>query len=319
MNSRTVTVIVVVIIVLGAIYGITAHQQGAKTEEHISALTSDDTAAVVKALEGLSSGGARVVDRVQSALASGDAQIRSRAVTVIGLCGTTQNAPPLQKILADDTDKFVRRDAAVALGNLGAAEAAPDLASALNSEDEELIVRAAAARALARLGYAGAVPSLIKVIEDRPPLPPAVPEGEEPEPIEDTNVTLRVAAAQALGWLAKGDAAAVTALGNSLRQDADKAVRRAAATSLGSAMMDNPRADEVSAAVAALIDGMEDEEGDVRTAIVVALGHAGAVSDELLRGRLQRAITSADNDEHYWVREAAALARRMLPAFDTSA
>lgn len=319
MNSRTITAIVVVVLVLGAIYGITAYQKGAKVQEHLTALNSNDTAAVVKALEGLSSGGPRVVEAVATGLANEDPQIRSRSVVLIGLCGSPESATLLQKTLTSDTDKYVRRDAAVALGSMGAVSAAADLTGVLNDEDEDALVRSAAARALGRLQYAGAVPPLTSILTQRPPLPPPVPEGEEVEPVEDLTASLRVAAAQALGWLAKGDEAAVAELGQALQFDPDKNVRQAAATSLGFAIADNPDGKQVGEAVNALLDKMEDEEGDVRTAIVMALGRAGALSDDLLRERLQRAVSAAEQDEHYWVREAAAAARKTLPPFETSA
>ena len=319
MNSRTITAIVVVVLVLGTIYGITAYQKGAKVQEHLTALNSNDTAAIVKALEGLSSGGPRVVEAVATGLANEDPQIRSRSVLLIGLCGSPESATLLQKTLTSDTDKYVRRDAAVALGSIGAVSAAADLTGVLNDEDEDALVRSAAARALGRLQHAGAVPPLTSILTQRPPLPPPVPEGEEVEPVEDLTASLRAAAAEALGWLAKGDQAAVAELGRALQLDPDKNVRQAAATGLGFAIADNPDGNQVGEAVNALLDKLNDEEGDVRTAIVMALGRAGALSDDLLRERLQRAVSAAEQDEHYWVREAAAAARKTLPPFETSA
>ncbi len=319
MNSRTITAIVVVVLVLGAIYGITAYQKSAKVQEHLAALNSNDTAAVVKALEGLSSGGPRVVEAVATGLANEDPQIRSRSVVLIGLCGSPESAALLQKTLTSDTDKYVRRDAAVALGSMGAVSAAADLTGVLNDENEDAVVRSAAARALGRLQYVGAVPPLTSILTQRPPLPPPVPEGEEAEPVEDLAAPLRAAAAEALGWLAKGDEAAVAELGQALQLDPDKNVRQAAATALGFAITDNPDNEQVGEAVNALLDKIEDEEGDVRTAIVMALGRAGSLSDDLLRERLQRAISAAEQDDHYWVREAAAAARETLPPFETSA
>lgn len=319
MNSRTITAIVVVVLVLGAIYGITAYQKGAKVQEHLTALNSNDTAAVVKALEGLSSGGPRVVEAVATGLANEDAQIRSRSVVLIGLCGRPESATLLQKTLTSDTDKYVRRDAAVALGSIGAVSAAADLTGVLNDEDEDALVRSAAARALGRLQHVGAVPPLTSILTQRPPLPPPVPEAEDAEPIEDLTASLRAAAAEALGWLAKGDEAAVAQLGETLQLDPDKNVRQAAATALGFAITDNPDGQQVGQAVSALLDKMDDEEGDVRTAIVMALARAGSLSDELLRERLQRAVSAAEQDQHYWVREAAAAARKTLPPFETSA
>ena len=319
MNSRTITAIVVVVLVLGAIYGITAYQKSAKVQEHLTALNSDDTAAVVKALEGLSSGGPRVVEAVATGLANEDPQIRSRSVVLIGLCGSPESATLLQKTLTSDTDKYVRRDAAVALGSIGAVSAAADLTGVLNNEDEDVLVRSAAARSLGRLQYVGAVPPLASILTQRPPLPPPVPEGEEVEPVEDLTASLRAAAAEALGWLANGDQAAVAELGQALQLDPDKIVRQAAATALGFAITDNPDDQQVGEAVNALLDKMDDEEGDVRTAIVMALGRAGSLSDDLLRESLQRAVSAAEQDEHYWVREAAAAARKTLPPFETSA
>lgn len=320
MKSRTVTVIVVAVLILGAVYGITAYQKSAKVREHLAALNSDDTAAVVKAIDGLSAGGQSVVNQVAPGLTNQDPQVRSRAVVLIGLCGGSQDAGLVQKLLTSDEDKFVRRDAAVALGNMGADSAVADLTGVLNDENEDVLVRAGAARALARLREAAAAVPLTKLLAARPPKPAPVPEGEEAEPVEDLTLALRVAAAEALGWLARGDAAAITELGNALADDPDKTVRQAAATSLGFVIADNSDTEELEQAVAALLDaGIEDEEGDVRTAVVMALGRSGTISDDLLRERLQTAISTAEQDDHYWVREAAASARQTLPPFETSA
>jgi len=318
-NSRTTTVIVVIVLVLAAIYGITAYQRGVKTQEHLATLNSDDTAAVVKAFDGLSSGGSRVVAQAATGLANDDPQIRSRAAVLIGQCGGPENASLLQKLLTSDTDKFVRRDAAVALGNMGAVAAAEDLTGVVNDEDEDVLVRAAAARALARLQDADAAEPLRTIVAARPPKVPPAPEGEEAEPVEDATAPLRTAAAEALGWLARGNLDAITELGLTLSEDPDVAVRQAAATSLGLIVADNTSGEEVDAALGALLDAMGDEEGDVRTAVVMALGRAGAVSDDGLRGRLAGAIRDAEQDDHYWVREAAAAARKTLPAMETSA
>jgi HEAT repeat protein len=314
-NSRTITVIVVVLVVFVAIYGITAYQRGVKTKENLEALTSDDTAAVVKAIDGLASGGPEVVSSIQPLVNHSNPEIKSRAAILMGLCGTPANASIVRQALLDDPDPYVRRDAVVALGNMRAVDATADLTGILGDVDEDMIVRAAAARALARLDFAGAAKPLVKALADHPAPPPPVADDEEPVEFEDPTAQLRAAAAEALACLASGDDEAVAALGDAIAEDPDDAVRQAAATALGFVVHDNSDSTEVENAIDALLAGLEDENGDVRTACVIALGRATTIEGTSKLHDVHRALDKAANDPHYWVREAAEAARDSLPPY----
>ena len=94
-----------------------------------------------------SPGNSSVVADVAQLLGNGDAQVRSRAVIVIGLAGTAADTSHIIPLL-DDDEAFVRRDACVALGTLGGIDSIAPLAGKLSDEEEDSMVRASAARAL---------------------------------------------------------------------------------------------------------------------------------------------------------------------------
>lgn len=144
------------------------------------------------------------------ALADVDAVLRRRVCVALGEIGEGANAavPALIKALQTDDSLTVKRHAAAALGELGAAAAVGPLVETLGSEDIRL--RAVVAVALARLGRR-AVPRLIETLR-------------HPSP------TARAAAVRVLGkgeW--RCDAAGPLA---ALLTDADPSVREAAAEAL---------------------------------------------------------------------------------------
>lgn len=115
-----------------------------------------------------------------------------------------------------DTDAAVRRQAVVALGELGSARAASPVADLL--KDPQPAVRAAAARTLEAIDARQAVPALTAAMSD-------------------ANASVRRAVVSALGAL--GDAAALDALTRALK-DEDASVRRAAASAIAEIGGDGP-------------------------------------------------------------------------------
>ncbi|WP_197356066.1 HEAT repeat domain-containing protein, partial [Streptomyces clavuligerus] len=184
-------------------------------------------------------GGARAVDALTAAL--GDERITEAVAEIVARLPD----PPVDRLLALLTGDgaAARRGAAVALGRLGCAEAAPALLAAVDGVDpagvraavdalgalryrpavpylavlaadtgEPGTVRARAVRALGLIGAAGALPVVLAAARD--------PRG-----------VVRARAAQALGAFAVPEAA--EALGALAAGDADPDVARAAARALG--------------------------------------------------------------------------------------
>jgi len=82
-------------------------------------------------------------------LRDGDARVRAEAATVCGAYGERGALSSLTQLVVSDSDPFVRRNAAWALGQIGSIEAAPSLT--LASSDKSGIVRNVARAALAAL------------------------------------------------------------------------------------------------------------------------------------------------------------------------
>jgi len=187
-----------------------------------------------------------------------------------------------------------RAYAAEVIGRLRVSEAVPELVAALDDRSEE--VRTVAARSLAEIGDERAVPALAKALCDPsrwtlslvaenlmlmgskavPPLLAFV-RGD------DHNV--RVAAVQILGEIR--DPAATPALCDVMLHDPSLDLRARAAASLGQL--------GGSAAEAALLDALSDEEWPVRAQAARALGLLGAAA-------AAPALAAVMPDRHWWVR-----------------
>lgn len=312
MNTRSTISIIVVILILGGIYAITSYQSGVRTQEHVLALDSDDTASVTRAMEALGSQGPGIVPRIEPLLTSDNPLVRSRAVVLIGMCGNSGDSAILLPLVKSDGDNFVRRDVTVALGKLGGEGVVPALLTIVADEEEEMPVRAGAASALGALETVEAVPALLKALGTRPPAAePSPDEDADEEEFEDLTEPLRVAAAKALGRLqfAKGIEA--------LRAAADEAiepadvVRIAAVYALGDIAVGNDNDAELRQVVEGLVAAYADSVGDVRIAAVQSLGKVRFVP-EALHAPVSRLLSDAEDDAHYWVREAAKESRRNI-------
>ena len=108
----------------------------------------------------------RVFAPLVEALASDDAATRQSAATGLGVLGRVAAVEPLVVALGD-THPLVRRDALIALGEVGAVGDGDTVAAAkaqlANPHD---LVRAAAARTYGRLGGATAIPLLTEFLAD---------------------------------------------------------------------------------------------------------------------------------------------------------
>jgi len=235
-----------------------------------------------------------------------------------------------------DENRYVREEAAMALGEIGDKRAVEPLINALKDEDSD--VRMEAAEALDQMGWKPgyvtekayylvakkewdeavklgepAVEPLINALKDeassvRWEAAGALGKIGEPavEPLinalKDEDSSVRWGAAEALGEI--GDERAVEPLINALK-DEDSDVRWKAAEAL--VKIGEP-------AVEPLIHALKDEDSDVRAAAAMALGKIG---DE----RAVEPLTEALEDESYQVREAAkkALAdiqKQKIPGFE---
>lgn len=86
---------------------------------------------------------------IESKLADGDAKVRAAAATVLGAYGDRNVVSSLEQLVVTDTDPFVRRNAAWALGQIGSKDASSALIQASN--DKSGLVRLVAKASLATL------------------------------------------------------------------------------------------------------------------------------------------------------------------------
>lgn len=317
MNTRSITAIAVLIVVLGGVYAVTTYQGAAKIREHVQALDGDDTAAATRAIEALSGQGERAVPMVEPLLTNSNPLVRSNAVMLIGMCGNAEDGSQLAPLLQADDDDYVRRDIVLALGNLGAKQTAPALITVLGNENENMLVREGAATALGALEATDAVDPLLAALATRPPASAPQPSDEEtdeaPAQVEDTDTTqaLRLAAAIALGRLQVAEA--VEGLCQATNEEVETApsVRVAAAYALGDLTLGHEDEKGLSATIEGLLMACNDSIGDVRIAAVQSLGKMRGLP-ESMQTKIDQALTNAEEDTHYWVREAAKDARRNL-------
>jgi HEAT repeat protein len=89
------------------------------------------------------------VTPVESKLTDADAKVRAAAATVIGAYADRNAVSTLEQLVVNDTDPFVRRNAAWALGQIGSRDASGALITASN--DKSGLVRLVAKASLAQL------------------------------------------------------------------------------------------------------------------------------------------------------------------------
>lgn len=172
-------------------------------------LQARDHAVAAEAIEGLRDRAPAIRDELLTMLAQGDYRTRWRAAELLGFAGGAAVREALIGVL-DDPYADVRLNAARSLARLRARDAAGRIAMMATDPDEELPVRLAAVDALRMLAAADQLDALLRLIEDRPPIPPvgeeagastaedAAADTSEEEPPPDETGLLRVAAVRAV-------------------------------------------------------------------------------------------------------------------------
>ena len=164
-------------------------------------------------------------------------------VELLGLTKSNEVVNELNQAL-EDSDWFVRWNAAEALGNIGSETAIPGLLKAL--EDSDRFVRGKAAEALGKISSETAIPGLLKALEH-------------------SDVYVRWKAAEALGKI--GSETAIPGLLKAL-EDSNKDVRMYAAEALGKISSET--------AIAGLLKALKDSDVYVRWNAAFALGEIGS-------------------------------------------
>ena len=148
-NRRTITVLAIIAVILVAVFGITRWQRSVATKKLLADMTSKDYAKVMDAMNQLKDRGGSITPALlnEEHLGSSYAPARWRAATLLGEVGNRSAVEPLKGALKDEIPS-VRAAAALALGKMGAKDAASDIQALLAAADEDVAVRIAAARAL---------------------------------------------------------------------------------------------------------------------------------------------------------------------------
>lgn len=166
-NRRTITVLAIIAVILVAVFGITRWQRSVATKKLLADMTSKDYAKVMDAMNQLKDRGGSITPALlnEEHLGSSYAPARWRAATLLGEVGNRSAVEPLKGALKDEIPS-VRAAAALALGKMGAKDAASDIQALLAAADEDVAVRIAAARALGLLKHEAAVSDLSSILTD---------------------------------------------------------------------------------------------------------------------------------------------------------
>ena len=319
MTKRNWTVIIIIAVIIGGVYVWSAIAKSAKTQELLSTLPSGDDAKSLDAMQQLRQRGGSIGPRLVALLTSSP-PASFRAASLLGTIGYKAAVPDLTTALRSE-DPDTRGCAALALGQLGATDAVQPLAALLTSSEEKLYVRIQVANALGllRAKEPTVVKGMADILADHPPVPPELPPGAKPKPVdpnapkppEDKTIKLRGAVARALGMI--GDAGGVEAVrdaaDSSLEPNAEVRVAAAYALGdLGKALEQETAA--VPDVVKALLTALEDKNGDVRIAATVSLGQFNM--PESTRAEVEPALKKALEDDHYWVRRGAQRALKRM-------
>ena len=188
-----------------------------------------------------------------------DARVRDASAIAVGRIDSLSAVESLVRVVREDTSPQVRRSAAWALGQLEA-RSAVDVLIAVLRQDADARVREMAAWALGTMDTQAAAPGLIGALR------------------RDSSDAVRETAAWALGNV--GDRTAVDILGDAVRSDRSARVRGTAAWALGQLdPRDAPRG---------LVDGLTDQDDDVRLKAAWSLGQIGDSSAvNAIRGALR--------------------------------
>ncbi|CAD5968990.1 HEAT repeat domain-containing protein [Planktothrix agardhii] len=220
-----------------------------------------------------------VIEELIQQLSDSDDWVRRYAAEALGKLGNASETviEALLKALSDSDDE-VRRNAASALGKLGNGSEIiiESLLNALSDSDDE--VRRNAASALGKLGNGSEIiiESLLNALSD-------------------SDDSVRGNAARALGNLGKGSEIIIESLLNAL-SDSDDSVRRNAARALGNL----GKGSEII--IESLLKALSDSDDSVRSNAALALGNLGKGSEIIIE-----ALLNALSDSNVLVRSCAVL------------
>ena len=330
MQRRHIAWIVIIAIIAGGVWYITAVQRARKTQELLTKLASQDESEALDAMDQLRHRGRALEPALVRMLISDNPRVRWRAAMLAAQIRmrSRKGREELAKLVSDPSPA-VQRAAIVAVGQLGVDQAAGALLKVIGSDQADPDVRALAALALGQLAHERAVKPLAKLLSQRPPVKPKAEEQAEAETQAEQEAAAereeeaaeeeeqpddlwraRMEAALALGRISGPDA--IEALSQACRDDTEPRsdVRVAACYALADAYDKLIKREDKSKVVHALIDALADEVGDVRIAAAQSLAKIYPPKED--RDAVERAIKEHLNDEHYWVRAAAKLAAEQL-------
>jgi HEAT repeat protein len=313
-NRRTVTLLVVAVVVVGGVYAITWWQRSRETRRLLEEVESSDHGIATEAMITLRERVPSVQAELLGLMDHTDANVRWRAALLLAESDDARSRERLDQALTDDAAS-VRAEAALALGKRGVRGSADRIALLAAGDTEPVAVRTAAMRALQMLRTGTHLAEAIAVASDRPPPPP--PEDDEAfEDYVDETAPLRLQAVRTAAVLgatigsgpeAEGSRAkrAVEMLIESAdaEEEPNDEVRQAACYALGDLALLVGDEEVQREAVHGLIAGLEDEVGDVRIAAAHSLRLAPV--PKTMRESVRMAMRDLANDDHYWVREIA--------------
>jgi HEAT repeat protein len=307
-NNRTITVLVIVAVILVGALVADKVGEARSTKRYLEDLAGQDPSKVMDAMVELGGRKGAVRGRLIELLQSPDPEGASRAALLLGSSPNEAAAQALLGALNNEAPA-VRIAALQALGRMAYEPAAAQISAILGNKTESPEIRVSAAYALGMIGGAGCVEPLAQVLAEVPPPPPGDDAEAEPPP-PDTALNVRLAAARALGQSRQG--AAAEALGNTLKPEAEPSpeVRLAAAYALGDVGGSGAEHASRETAVRGLLNGAQDESGDVRVASLHSLGRLTV--PEVLQAQVGQVVLAALNDDHYWARIAAERTKSLL-------
>ncbi len=314
MNRRTVTLLVVAVVVVGGVYAITWWQRSRETQRLLEEVESPDHGIATEAILTLRERVPSVQEELLGLMDHRDASVRWRAALLLAESDDARSRELLDRALRDEAPS-VRAEAALSLGKRGGRGSADRIGLLAASDTEPVAVRTAAMRALQMLRTGTHLAEAIAVARDRPPPPP--PEDDEAfEDYVDETAPLRLQAVRTAGVLGSTSGAGSEMEGSRAEQavemlresaDADEEpndeVRQAACYALGDLARLAGDEEVQRDAVHGLITGLEDEVGDVRIAAAHSLRLAPV--PKTMRESVRIAMRELANDDHYWVREIA--------------
>lgn len=313
-NRRTLTLLIVAVAVIGGVYAITWWQRARETSRLLSEVQSTDHGMASEAMMSLHERVPSVRGDLLDLIRHADPNVRWRAALLLGEASDSASRDALVTALNDEAPT-VRVQAILSLGKRDATGSADKIALMASDDAQSVAVRTAAMQALRMLRTPTHLAEASAIAGDRPPPPP--PEDDEAfEDYVDETALLRQEAVRTVAVLGGLDRSEPGALERPFQDAADllvasidpdeehnSDVRGAACYALGD-LAKQVRDEELHRqTVRALIAAMNDEVGDVRIAAAHTLRLVPVPAN--LRDSFNRAMNSAINDDHYWVRKIA--------------